>query len=161
MTEKTVIRPEPLVIERYFDAPRAIVFQAWTTAEHIKNWYSPECFTTPEAVIECRPGGTFDICMQAPDGQQFWSRGRFIEVVENDRLSLETNVHFDDGGNVPFAARTQVTFADEGDGTLMIVRQEYEIYDEVVGKAAIGGAPEGWRTTLDKLEREVARIKAA
>jgi uncharacterized protein YndB with AHSA1/START domain len=39
MTEKTIIRPEPLVIERHFDAPRAIVFQAWTTAEHMKNWF--------------------------------------------------------------------------------------------------------------------------
>lgn len=158
MTEKTIIRPEPLMIERHFDAPRAIVFQAWTTAEHMKNWFSPEHFTTPEAVIECRPGGRFDLCMQAPDGQKFWNHGRFIDVVENERLSFEAGAHVDDSGNAPFAVRTWVTFADEGDGTLMSVRQEYEIYDEAA-KAMIGGAPEGWRTTLDKLEREVARIK--
>ena len=158
MTEKTIIRPEPLVIERRFDAPRAIVFQAWTTAEHMKNWFSPEHFTTPEAVIECRPGGRFDVCMQAPDGQKFWNHGRFIDVVENESLSFETGAHVDDSGNAPFAVRTFVTFADDGDGSLMSVRQEYEIYDEAA-KAMVGGAPEGWRTTLNKLEAEVARIK--
>lgn len=158
MTEKTIIRPEPLVIERHFDAPRAIVFQAWTTAEHMKNWFSPEHFTTPEAVIECRPGGRFDICMQAPDGQKFWNHGRFIDVVENESLSFEAGAHVDDSGNAPFAVRTFVTFADDGDGSLMSVRQEYEIYDEAA-KAMVGGAPEGWRTTLNKLEAEVARIK--
>lgn len=158
MTEKTIIRPEPLEIERHFDAPRAIVFQAWTTAEHMKNWFSPEHFTTPEAVIECRPGGRFDLCMQAPDGQKFWNHGRFIDVVENESLSFEAGGHVDDSGNAPFAVRTFVTFADDGDGSLMSVRQEYEIYDESA-KAMIGGASEGWRTTLDKLEVEVARIK--
>jgi len=158
MTEKTIIRPEPLVIDRHFDAPRALVFQAWTTAEHMKNWFSPEHFTTPEAVIECRPGGRFDVCMQAPDGQKFWNRGRFIDVVENESLSFEAGGHVDDSGNAPFAVRTYVAFSDDGDGSLMSVRQEYEIYDEAA-KAMIGGAPEGWRTTLDKLEREVARIK--
>jgi uncharacterized protein YndB with AHSA1/START domain len=158
MTEKTIIRPEPLVIERHFDAPRAIVFQAWTTAEHMKNWFSPEHFTTPEAVIECRPGGRFDLCMQAPDGQKFWNHGRFIDVVENESLSFEAGAHVDDSGNAPFAVRTFVTFADDGDGSLMSVRQEYEIYDEAA-KAMVGGAPEGWRTTLNKLEAEVARIK--
>jgi uncharacterized protein YndB with AHSA1/START domain len=159
VTEKTIIRPEPLVIERHFDAPRALVFQAWTTAEHIKNWFSPESFTTPEATIDCRPGGAFDVCMEAPGGQQFWNRGRFIEVIENERLSFEAGAHVDDSGNAPFAVRTYVTFTDDGDGTVMAVRQEYEIYDESA-RAMIGGAPEGWRTTLDKLEREVARIKA-
>jgi uncharacterized protein YndB with AHSA1/START domain len=158
MTEKTIIRPEPLMIERRFDAPRAIVFQAWTTAEHMKNWFSPEHFTTPEAVIECRPGGRFDLCMQAPDGQKFWNHGRFIDVVENESLSFEAGGHVDDSGNAPFAVRTYVTFTDDGDGSLMSVRQEYEIYDEAA-KAMVGGASEGWRTTLDKLEREVSRIK--
>jgi uncharacterized protein YndB with AHSA1/START domain len=160
MTEKTIIRPEPLLIERHFDAPRALVFQAWTTADHIKNWFSPESFTTPEATIDCRSGGAFDVCMQAPDGQQFWNRGRFLEVVENERLSFEAGAHVDDSGTAPFAVRTYVTFADEGDGTLMSVRQEYEIYDDSA-LPMVGGASEGWRTTLDKLEREVARIKAA
>lgn len=158
MTEKTIIRPEPLVIERHFDAPRKIVFEAWTTAEHMKNWFSPAHFTTPEAEIECRPGGKFDVCMQAPDGQRFWSRGRFVDVAVNESLSFEAGGHVDDSGDAPFAVRTFVTFADDGDGTLMTVRQEYEIYDEA-GQAAVGGAPEGWRTTLDKLEAEVARIK--
>jgi uncharacterized protein YndB with AHSA1/START domain len=159
MSDKTVIRPEPLIVERHFDAPRATVFQAWTTADHIKNWFSPATFTTPDATIDCRPGGAFDVCMQAPDGQQFWNRGRFIDVVENERLSFEAGAHVDDSGAAPFAVRTYVTFADDGGGTLMSVRQEYEVYDESA-LAMIGGAPEGWRTTLDKLEREVARIKA-
>jgi uncharacterized protein YndB with AHSA1/START domain len=150
--------PPELVIARSFAAPRALVFKAWSSAEHIKRWFSPECYNVPEATVDFRPGGVFDVCMRSPEGQDFWSRGEFIEIAPPDRLAFRTGLAV--GAEQKFNANTTVTFRDEGVGTRITVRQTYEIFDPAF-LFAIEGAPEGWRTTLDKLEREVARIKTA
>ena len=64
------------------------------------------------------------------------------------------------GGSANFTAHTTVTFEDDGVGSRINVRQINDIHDEIFA-AAVQGAPEGWRTTLDKLELEVARIQAS
>jgi uncharacterized protein YndB with AHSA1/START domain len=150
-------KPE-LVISRSFAAPRELVFKAWSSAEHMKRWFSPEGCSVPEATVDFRPGGVCEICMRLPDGQDFWSKGQYIEIAPPQRLVFESAVIVD--GERKFAARTTVTFEAEGVGTRMTVRQAYEIFDPAF-QNAVEGSAEGWRTTLDKLEREVARIKAA
>jgi len=151
-------KSEPLVISRTFPAPRALVFKAWSSAEHIKRWFSPEGCSVPEAEIDFRPGGVFAVCMHLPDGQDFWSRGHFGEVSPPDRLTFAAGVSV--GGATKFTVDTTVTFEDDGAGTRMTVRQAFDIRDESF-RFAVEGSAEGWRTTLDKLAREVARIKAA
>lgn len=146
----------PLVISRRFDAPRTLVFRAWTTAEHIKRWFSPETFTVPEAEIDCRVGGVFAVCMHALDGKTHWCRGSFTEVATPDRLSFSTDVT--DGDTLMFVAHTTVTFEEDDAGTRMTVRQGYDLPNDVF-RWAVQGAPEGWRTTLDKFEREIARMR--
>jgi uncharacterized protein YndB with AHSA1/START domain len=149
---------KPLVVTRTFAAPRPLVFKAWSTAEHMKRWFSPEGFTVPEAEIDFRPGGTCAICMRSPAGQDMWSRGKYIEVSPPDRLVFTSEVA---NGMVPaFTAHTTVTFEAEGPGTRMTVRQVYDIHDENF-RFAIEGASEGWRTTLDKLEQEIVRMQSA
>jgi len=147
--------PRPLVIARSFAAPPAMVFQAWSSAEHIRRWFSPATYTTPEAEIDFRPGGVWALCMRAPDGSLSWMRGNFLEIVPPERLVLSTEVHF--GGAARFSVLTTVNFAAENAGTRMTVHQEYDIHDANFA-GAIAGAPEGWRTTLDKLEAELARM---
>ncbi len=150
--------PPELVIARSLAAPRALVFKAWSSAEHVKRWFCPESYSVPEATIDFRPGGVFDVCMRSPEGRDFWSRGEYIEIAAPERLVFRTGIAV--GAEQKFNAHTTVTFSDEGVGTRIIVRQIYEVFDPAF-LFAIEGAPEGWRTTLDKLEREVARIKTA
>lgn len=145
-----------LEISRRFPAPRELVFRAWSSAEHLKRWFSPEGMTTPEAIVDFRPGGECSICMRAPDGQDFWSHGEFVEIAAPERLVMEGRI----GDPPKFTAHTTVTFEDDSEGgTLLKIRQVHTILDPAFIKA-VEGAPEGWRTTLDKLEREVARLKA-
>lgn len=151
------IKPEPLVISRTFPAPRDLVFKAWSSAEHMKRWFSPEGYSVPEAQIDFRPGGVFAICMRSPAGQDFWSRGVYIEISPSDRLVFTAGVAVGDAKK--FTVHTTVTFEDDGAGTRMTVHQTYDIHDETF-MFAVEGASEGWRTTLDKLEHEVARIQA-
>ncbi len=148
---------QPLVISRTFAAPRALVFKAWSSAEHMKRWFSPEGCSVPEAEIDFRPGGACVLCMRLPDGQDHWMRGVYNEIAPPDRLAFTSEVTFADGRK--FGARTTVIFEDDRAGTRLTVRQAYEIDDESL-MFAVDGALEGWRTTLDKLEREVARVQA-
>jgi uncharacterized protein YndB with AHSA1/START domain len=156
-SEIASLKPEPLVISRHFAAPRDLVFKAWSSAEHIKRWFSPEGYSVPEAEVDFRAGGVFGVCMRLPTGEDHWTRGTFGEVSPPDRLTFTAKAIF--GGEKRFTVHTVVTFADDGMGTRMTVTQAYDIHDPAF-LSAIEGAAEGWRTTLDKLDREVARIQA-
>ena len=73
-----------LFLERIVDVSPELVFKAWTSAEHVKTWFAPTIFTIPEARVEMRPGGAFEVCMRAPDGTEHWTRGVFAEVINDD-----------------------------------------------------------------------------
>jgi uncharacterized protein YndB with AHSA1/START domain len=135
------------VISRTFPAPRDLVFKAWSSAEHMKRWFCPEGYSVPEAEIDFRPSGVCAICMRS-----------YIEISPPDRLVFTTGVAV--GDSQKFTAHTTVTFEIDGAGTRMTVHQAYDIHDEAF-LFAVESAPEGWRTILDKLEREVARIQAS
>jgi uncharacterized protein YndB with AHSA1/START domain len=75
-----------LLLERVVDVPRELVWKAWTKPEHLKKWFTPAPWTTPECEIDLRPGGIFRTVMRSPEGQEFVNIGCFLEVVENQRL---------------------------------------------------------------------------
>lgn len=76
-----------LVITRVFDAPRSLVFQAWTRKEHLDRWCAPRGFTIPYSEGELRVGGAWRCCMRAPDGVEHWLSGTYREIVEDELLS--------------------------------------------------------------------------
>jgi uncharacterized protein YndB with AHSA1/START domain len=147
----------PLRLSRVFHARRKTVFSAWTTAAHVRRWFCPESFTIPEAKVEPRPGGAFDVLMRSPAGEEHWIRGRFAEIVPETRLVIDMQVT-DGAGKPLFAAHTEVDFADALGGTRLDVLQSYTLIDPAAAWM-LTGAPEGWRSTLDKLEREVVRLQ--
>lgn len=84
---KTEIDPRlDLVLERVIDVPRKRVWEAWTTPEHIKKWFTPAPWKTVDCEIDLRPGGIFRTVMRSPEGQEFPSAGCYLEIVENERL---------------------------------------------------------------------------
>ncbi len=155
--ESSGLKPEPLIVSRAFPAPRELVFKAWSRADHIKRWFSPEGCSVPEAEVDFRTGGAFIVCMRLPDGVDHWARGTFLEISPPERLVLSIGVEVE--GVRRFTAHTAVTFEVEGAGTRMTVRQSYE-FDDPAFVGAAAGASDGWRTTLDKLEQELARMQA-
>ncbi len=156
--EATVLQPQPFRISRVFHAPRETVFKAWSSADHIKRWFSPETYSVPDAKVEMRVGGPFEVCMRSPTGEEHWTRGTFVEVVPHSRLVIDTHVE-GYAGEPLFRAYTEVDFADALGGTRMDVVQTYTFIDPSIAARMVAGAPEGWRTTLDKLEREVLRMR--
>ena len=158
MTERVLSHPPPLVIRRRFAAPREAVLRAWSTAEHIQRWFSPGPFTIPEARVEFREGGEFFLVMRGPGFPDHAMRTRFTELKRPERLVFEGAVEFE--GADRFRLRTLVEFAAEGPETLMTVTQSYDILDPDF-RRAVDGAPEGWRSTLDKLEALLKEPPAA
>jgi uncharacterized protein YndB with AHSA1/START domain len=149
--------PTPLRLSRVFHARRETVFRAWSSAEHVKRWFSPETFTVPDARIELRVGGPFELSMRSPTGEEHLIRGRFVEIAPQRRLVIDMQIS-DSNGRPLFDAYTEVDFSDALGGTRMDVVQTYTLRDASVAWM-VKGAPDGWRSTLDKLEEEVVRMQ--
>ncbi len=148
----------PLKLTRILHAPRETVFKAWSSAEHVKQWFCPETFTVADATVEMRVGGAFNVCMRSPANEDHWTRGTFVEVTSNVRLVIDMQA-VDSGGKPLFKVYTEVNFSDALGGTQLDIVQTYTVFDASAAATMIAGAREGWRTTLDKLEKEVVRMQ--
>lgn len=154
------VQPAPVRVSRVFSAPRETVFRAWSSADHVKRWFSPSGYSVPEAKVEMRVGGAFEVCMRSPEGVDHWTRGTFTEVLAPERLTIDHHVIDPCGGGPLFSAVTEVRFSVGPRGTLMEVVQTYSSLGSAQAEQMLKGAPEGWRQTLDKLEAEVSRLQA-
>ncbi len=156
-TSDATVQPPPLRLSRVFHARRETVFKAWCSADHVKRWFSPESFTVSDAKVQPQVGGPFEVCMRSPAGEEHWIRGTFAEVAPQARLVIDMHVT-DSAGKPLFRAHTEIDFADALGGTRLDVVQTYTLIDPSTAWM-VAGAPEGWRTTLDKLEKEVMRLQ--
>src|SRR5580700_2538193 len=83
-----------VTITRLFDAPRELVFQAWTDPQHLAQWWGPKGFSNPICEADARPGGAWRIVMRGPDGAKYPCGGVYREIVESERLVF-TNIAYD------------------------------------------------------------------
>jgi uncharacterized protein YndB with AHSA1/START domain len=144
-------------VSRVYPARRDLVFKAWSSAEHVRNWFTPPGLSTPHVEVEMRVGGPFVICMQMPNGLQHWTRGTVVQVTLNEHIAIDMRVT-DAAGRLLFRAYTDVTFSEVVGGTRLDVVQTYsELTPEA--EMAIAGAPQGWAGTLDNLGAEIKRIQ--
>ncbi|HEY1779168.1 MAG TPA: SRPBCC family protein [Roseiarcus sp.] len=153
------VQPAPVRLSRIFSAPRETLFKAWSSAEHVKRWFCPDGYSVPQAKVEMRVGGAFEVCMRSPEGVEHWTRGTFTEVVAPERLTIDHHIIDPCGGGPLFSAVTQVRFSTVPDGALMEVVQSYSFPGTAEAEQMLKGAPEGWRQTLNKLETEVKRLQ--
>ena len=153
MTDQTSATSNPATpmtrVCRTFATPRKQVFAAWTSAGAVKQWFSPQYFTVPEAQVEPRQGGVFSLCMRGPDGSESWMRGQFLEFVADERVTFESDVAGPDG-EVLFRATTAVNFSDVDGGTRVDVEQQYKVFAPVATQM-VKYAALGWEQTFDRL----------
>ena len=140
--------PRELIITRVFDAPRALVFEAWTKSEHLVNWFCPNGFTLPVCEIDFRVGGIFRICMRASDGNEHYAQGAYREIVAPERIVWSNSFEDVPGSEIV----TSVTFADHAGKTKLTVHQTYSFESD-----STRGAPQGWTETLEHLAAYVAK----
>jgi uncharacterized protein YndB with AHSA1/START domain len=110
----SVIANRELTLTRTFDAPRELVFEAWTNPKHLVHWWGPNGFTTTVQEMDVKPGGTWRLVMHGPDGREYHNRIVFLEAEKPARLVYK---HEPEPGSEPVSFQTTVTFAAEGTQT--------------------------------------------
>ncbi len=148
---------KPVQVSRTFHASRQRVYAAWSTADAVKRWFAPTGFTIPEARVELRVGGPFEVLMRSPAGEEHWARGVVKEVAPFERLVIDFTVEEPNGRGL-FRALTEVVFSETLGGTLLDATQSYTVIDPEAAWMP-EGAPQGWAQTLDNLSTEVLRIE--
>ena len=143
-----------IVISRVIDAPRALVFEAFTDVRHLSRWWGPDGFTTTTRAFEFRVGGAWDFVMHGPDGTDYQEWISWTEITPPKRIAL---LHGESRGD-PNAFESLVTFAPDGAATRIEMRTVFptrEMRDEVVEKYH---AIEGGEQTLSNLAAYVTDI---
>lgn len=143
-----------LVISRTFDAPRELVWQAWTDAKQIAQWWGPHGFTNPLCEWDARPGGAILVHMRGPKGSPFDMvmpmRGKFHEVVAPERLVFTSSALEDEAGHAQLEVRNTVTFTEHnGKTTLTLHAKVVKAAPPAAG--AIAGMEQGWSQSLERL----------
>jgi uncharacterized protein YndB with AHSA1/START domain len=143
-----------LEITRVFQAPRALVYEAWTDPKHMLQWWGPGVFTNHSCVLDVRPGGAWQIVMRSPDGTDFPCRGVYREVRAKERLVF-TNNAYDAQDKQLLDGLTTVEFADEACGTrLTLTTKAKGLVD--FAPMMLRGMEAGWNQSLDSLAKHLA-----
>jgi len=143
-----------IVISRVIDAPRELVFAAFTEVRHLSRWWGPDGFTTTTRAFEFRVGGAWDFVMHGPDGTDYSEWIMWREIVPPERIAL---LHGESRGD-PNAFESVLAFEPAGEETRIVMRAVFptkELRDEAVEKYH---AIEGGEQTLSSLAAYVAEI---
>jgi len=136
-----------IVVTHVVDAPRELVFEAFTDVRHLSRWWGPDGFTTTTRSFEFRAGGEWSFMMHGPDGTHYPEWIRWEEIAPPERITLRHGEFPDD----PDAFDTFLTFEEDAGGTRIMMRTVFptkELRDEA---AETYRAVEGGRQTLRAL----------
>ena len=138
-----------LVITRVYDAPRELVFRAWTDPKHMARWWGPKHFTNRVEQMDVRPGGAWRIIMCAPDGAEHPAQGVYREIVPPARLAF-TNDAVDKDGNAIIEGFTTVTFDDQNGKTKLTLTTR-GVAKVAYAAQYLQGMEMGWTQSLERL----------
>lgn len=144
-----------IVISRLIEAPRELVFHAFTEVRHLAQWWGPTGFTTTTRAFEFREGGSWDFVMHGPDGTDYPNWITWQQIVRPERIALLHGESADD----PDAFESILTFEDHGESTRIVMRTVFptaELRDQAVEEFH---AVEGGRQTLARLAEFVSSIE--
>jgi uncharacterized protein YndB with AHSA1/START domain len=147
-----------VVITREFNAPRELVFDAFTQCEHMSHWFGPKEFTCSHCEADVRPGGKLKLCMSHPEMGDFWVSGVHLEVDRPNRLVITSTADDNEDGAPLFEVLETVTFESVGNRTrVTLVAKPLATH---VPEAAqfLSGMEEGWNQSLDKFDNYVGGL---
>ena len=168
MTKIAVNETERMGVTRVFDAPRELVWEAWTDPKYIMQWWGPKGFTAPVCEMDFRVGGKLLCCMKTPDGQECWNLVEYHEIVLYEKI-VSLMYFSDSKGNkiepeqlgieqgAIDGAYDVTIFEDLGNGQTKLTY----IGNEPMESAKNSGQFEGWNQILDKVAAVVTKLARA
>lgn len=151
---KVSVNPEKreIVAERTFQAPRELVWKAWTDPELLARWWGPRDWTTSIKEFELQPGGSFFYVMSGPNGAESWARSVYREIVPPERLVYQDTFADKQGQPVPGMPRMViVTEFREQDGRTTVVSRTTFDTDKDFKTVVAMGVEQGLGETWDRL----------
>ena len=156
------------VITREFDAPRELVWKAWTERDRLMQWFGPKGFTMVVATLDFRPGGVFHYCLRSAAGQEMWGKFVYREIVPPERI-VWVHSFADEKGNVtthpmsptwPREMLSTATLTERDGRTTVTIRwapinpteAERQTFD-----TNLDGMRMGWTGTFEQLDEYLAR----
>jgi uncharacterized protein YndB with AHSA1/START domain len=145
-----------ILITRILDAPREVVWKAWTDPEHVKRWWGPKDFTAPIVKSDFRVGGKYLYCMRSAEGKDYWSTGIYREIIPQEKI-VATDSFADEKGNIvpashygmagdwPLELLVTVTFEEQGNKTKFTLR-----HAGLPAGDMLKMTKDGWNESLDK-----------
>jgi uncharacterized protein YndB with AHSA1/START domain len=136
------------VTTRDFDAPRRLVFEAWTKSQHLIRWWGPRRFTLPTCEIDFHVGGAYRFVMRGPDGKDYSMKGIYREIVAPERIVFTAAL---DDEPPDREIVTTVTFAEQEGKTRLTVKQTVP-----ASETKARGQKQGWTESLERLADHLA-----
>jgi len=143
-----------IVLTRVFDAPRKLVFEAFTKPELLKRWYGPRGWSLATCEVDLKVGGGFRFVLRGPDGKQMGMRGVYREITPPER-----SVHMESFDDYPGESQVTAIFVEQGGKTTLIATvlcASQEVRDAVIKSGMEHGAAE----TYDRLAELLPSLQA-
>jgi uncharacterized protein YndB with AHSA1/START domain len=164
---------EPFVVSRIFDAPREVVFRAFTEDDRMKHWWGPEGSRLIASQMDLRPGGIYHYGLQALDGSTMWGRFVYREIAAPERI-VSVNSFSDARGGLtrhplrpewPLEVLSTFLFDDTGSARTKVTVVWAPINENAAERQAFDTSREsvtlGWSGTFDRLARYLSESKSA
>ncbi len=145
-----------LIVTRSFNAPRELVWKAWTDPHHLAKWWGPVGFTAGDCKMDVRPGGEFSLNLRGPDGKPYPCKGTYQDITPPERIILAGagECGHPCGSGVPPHAVVTVTFTEKRGGTQLTILTRFN--SELDREAAVKvGYSVGWTQCLDRLDADM------
>jgi uncharacterized protein YndB with AHSA1/START domain len=153
------VRDREIEVVCLLDAPRELIFRAYSDGEALKAWFGPEEWPLTISRMDFRPGGRWHYCMTGPDGQEGWGIALYEEIVPPERIVYRDAFSDADGNVIPPESTATISIEERADGSLLrwvSVYASNDARDQVLAM----GVEAGITSTLNNLERYLAEVRA-
>ncbi|KXZ32841.1 ATPase [Leptospira santarosai] len=154
---ETIIEGNKVIYKRYFDAPIDLVFEVWSSHEHLSQWWGPDGFTLTVKSMDFSNGGIWEFIMHGPDGRDYKNKIQFIDIQKPHYIYYK---HLGDGegaGDVDFQSR--IIFEKIGEGTNLTMEQIFPNKEELERVNKKYGAIEGGKQHVGNLAKYLETFK--
>jgi len=157
MDARTNLATEPaervVTLTRIFDAPRSLVFDAWTEPQHLIRWWGPRGFTTPTCEMDVRAGGQYRFRMRSPEGREVCWYGVCREIVKPERIVWTCSIDDADGNSISGETLLTVTLEDHAGKTKLTLHQA-----TFASEALKQSHNNGWNEAIERLAQYLATV---